>query len=158
MNLVLKRTIFKAYFTVGHLYVDNEYFCDTIEDRDRNITDNDTIDKINKIKVKGETAIPYGTYNITLDIVSPKYSNFKKYPYVKFCNAKMPRLLNVKGFEGILIHAGNTCKDTDGCLLVGKYDGLVSVLQSQKTFIALYNKLKEAKDKGEKITIEIVKD
>lgn len=59
-------------------------------------------------KIKGDTAIPTGTYNIILDIVSSKYSNFSKYPYVKFCGGKMPRLLNVPGYEGILIHAGNT--------------------------------------------------
>lgn len=59
-------------------------------------------------KIKGDTAIPTGIYNITLTVTSSKYSNFNKYPYAKFCNGKMPRLLNVPGYEGILIHAGNT--------------------------------------------------
>jgi len=76
---------------------------------------------------------------------------------VKFCNGKMPRLLNVKGFDGILIHAGNTKDDTDGCILVGKNKAVGKVLESQKTFTELYKKLKEAVDKGEKITIEIIK-
>lgn len=157
MELKLIRKYFKDTYTIGKLYIDGLYFCDTLEDKDRNLTSTMTEQEIKKIKVKSSTAIPIGVYNITLAIKSTKYSNFTKYPYVKFCNGKMPRLLNVKGFDGILIHAGNTKDDTDGCILVGKNKAVGKVLESQKTFTELYKKLKEAVDKGEKITIEIIK-
>ena len=97
-------------------------------------------------KIKGDTAIPTGTYKITLDVVSPKYSNFSKYPYVKFCGGKMPRLLNIPGYEGVLIHAGNTQKDTEGCLLVGLNKVVGKVINSQVTWKKLYEILQKDKN------------
>ena len=108
MKLELKRIAKKDKYTIGHLYVDNKFFCDTLEDPDRGLTSTMNLTEIKSKKIKGDTAIPTGTYKITLDVVSPKYSNFSKYPYVKFCGGKMPRLLNIPGYEGVLIHAGNT--------------------------------------------------
>jgi len=67
----------------------------------------------------------------------------------------MPRLLNVPGYEGVLIHAGNSAKDSSGCILVGKNTVVGKVTNSQNTFLELYAILKQANNKNEKITITI---
>lgn len=152
MKLLLKRIARKDKYTIGKLYINDKYFCDTLEDPDRGLKSTMSLADIKSKKIKGDTAIPTGTYKVTLDVVSSKYSNFTKYPYVKFCNGKMPRLINVPGYEGILIHAGNTQKDTEGCLLVGFNRQVGKVLNSQSTWRKLYDEL--LKDKNN-ITIEI---
>lgn len=141
MKLELKRIARKDKYTIGHLYINGEYFCDTLEDPDRGLASSMSNSQIAMKKIKGDTAIPTGLYKITLNVASSKYSNFNKYPYAKFCNGKMPRLLNVPGYEGVLIHAGNTQKDTEGCILVGMNRQVGKVLDSQKTFKKLYEKL-----------------
>ena len=146
MKLELKRIAKKDKYTIGHLYVNGKYFCDTLEDPDRGLSSSMSNSQIAMKKIKGDTAIPTGTYNITLDIVSSKYSNFSKYPYVKFCGGKMPRLLNIPGYEGVLIHAGNTQKDTEGCLLVGENKVVGKVINSQVTWKKLYEILQKDKD------------
>lgn len=146
MKLELKRIAKKDKYTIGHLYIDGKFFCDTLEDPDRGLTSTMSLTEIKSKKIKGDTAIPTGTYKITLDVVSPKYSNFSKYPYVKFCGGKMPRLLNIPGYEGVLIHAGNTQKDTEGCLLVGENKVVGKVINSQATWKKLYEVIQ--KDKG----------
>ena len=112
------------------------------------------LDKILELKKPSITAIPRGTYRITLDVYSPKFGN--KAFYKEVCDGKLPRLLNVKGFEGILIHAGNTDKDSAGCLLVGVNKVKGQVINSRETFKELYKLLKDKHDKGEKITIKIL--
>lgn len=146
MKLELKRVAKKDKYTIGHLYINNKYFCDTLEDPDRGLTSTMNLTEIKAKKIKGDTAVPTGTYKITLDIVSPKYSNFSKYPYVKFCEGKMPRLLNIPGYEGVLIHAGNTQKDTEGCLLVGENKVVGKVINSQVTWKKLYEILQKDKN------------
>ena len=146
MKLELKRIAKKDKYTIGHLYVDNKFFCDTLEDPDRGLTSTMNLTEIKAKKIKGDTAIPTGTYKITLDIASPKYSNFSKYPYVKFCGGKMPRLLNIPGYKGVLIHAGNTQKDTEGCLLVGENRVVGKVINSQVTWKKLYEILQKDKN------------
>ena len=109
-----------------------------------------------EVKIPNETAIPYGTYNVTMNIQSPKYSNYAKYPYVKKYNAFIPRLQNVPSFEGILIHAGNTADHTSGCILVGENKIKGQVVNSQKIWTNLMDKyFWPAKLRGEKITIEM---
>jgi len=155
MKLTVKRFAFKPTYTIGKLFIDGVYFCDTLEDKDRGLTQNMPLAELKSKKVKGETCIPYGKYDVTLDVVSAKYSNFTKYPYVKFCGGKMPRVLNVPGFEGILIHAGNNDKHTEGCLLVGQNKVVGQVINSQATWTKLYKLLQDKKKEG--ITIEYTK-
>lgn len=142
MELTLDRKWCKDSYSIGNLYIDGQKFCNTCEDRDRGLTDMMTVEEIKKTKVYGETAIPKGTYTVTLT-----YSN--KYKKI------MPLINNVKGFDGIRIHSGNTAKDSLGCILVGENKEVGKVLNSRATYDKLFAKLKAASNKGEKITITI---
>lgn len=152
MNLNLKRKNFADTYTLGNLFVNGEYFCDTLEDKDRGLMDSMSLEEIKSKKVYGQTAIPKGTYEITLDIVSSK---FKDRTWAKFCEGKLPRLINVKGYEGVLIHVGNKAEDTLGCILVGQNATSGFVNSSTDTFKKLYQLLQDSKNKGEKLTIKI---
>lgn len=153
MKLTLNRIAKRDTYTIGKLYIDGEYFCDTIEDKDRGLKQTMSLAEIKQKKIKHQTAIPTGTYEITLNVVSPKYSG--KPWYVNLCGAKMPRLLNIPGYDGVLIHPGNTANDTSGCLIVGKNTVVGKVTESRVVFKNLYAKLKAAATKGERITITI---
>ena len=150
MRILVDRKWKKQGYTISNLYIDNVWFCNVIEDTDRGLEDSMTVDKIRGLKKAGITAIPKGTYKITLDIVSQK---FGKQPFYKsVCNGKLPRLLGVKGFEGILIHAGNTAADSSGCLIVGENKVKGKVINSRAVFTRLYQKLLTSKND---ITIKI---
>jgi len=161
MDLLLKRIYKGPKYTIGHLYINGQYFCDTLEDVDRGLHSDMPLSEINRIKVAGRTAIPTGTYFITLGIQSPKFSDKKYEKQYGFCKGYLPRLLNVRGFEGILIHIGNTDTDTYGCILVGYNTVKGKVTNSTATFHKLYEILQTTLDvdDGEdqetiKITIE----
>lgn len=128
MELKLIRKWKKPTYTIGELYIDNQFFSNTLEDKDRGLNDSMSVEEIKKIKVYGETAIPTGRYRVTLS-----YSiKFKK---------MLPEILNVKGFSGIRIHSGNTAKDSLGCILVGKNTVVGQVTSSRATFNRLMLKL-----------------
>ena len=151
MKLELRRVAKKPTYTIGKLYIDGVYFCDTIEDTDRGLTQNMPLKEITKKKVYSKTAIPSGTYEVVLNVVSPKYS--QREFYKTNCNGgRVPRLLNVPGFSGVLMHVGNTAADSAGCLLVGKNTKVGMITNSKDTFLRLYKTLKQSKDK---ITIKI---
>lgn len=152
MKLTLIRSALKAKYTIGHLYVDDAYFCDTIEDRDRGLSATMTHDEIMAVKVKSETAIPLGTYKVSMAITSPKFSLKKDY---QWCKGRLPRLLGVPGFEGILIHAGRTQNSSAGCIIVGKNKVVGAVVESMDTIRKLWGKLDAAYKRGEEITIQI---
>lgn len=155
MKIEVKRIALKDKYTIGHMYIDGKFVCDTLEDKVRDLNKNGKFDN-GEVKIPNETAIPYGTYNVTMNIQSLKYSNYAKYPYVKKYNAFMPRLQNVPSFEGILIHAGNTADHTSGCILVGENKIKGQVVNSQKIWTNLMDKyFWPAKFSGEKITIEM---
>lgn len=139
---------------MSNLYINGEWFCNCLEDADRGLDNSMSVDRILELKKPTITAIPRGTYEITLDVVSPKYSKVQFYKDI--CNGKVPRLKNVKGFDGILIHAGNTDKDSSGCLLVGQNKVKGQVINSKETFKAFYKLLQDRKNKGEKIVIKIM--
>lgn len=153
MKLTLKRIYTCSTYTIGHLYADGEYLCDTLEDCDRGLTDKMTVEEISKKKVYGQTAIPKGNYEIDMDTASSSFG--RKEPYKTLCKGKVPRLKEVKGYSGVLIHVGNYPKDTLGCILVGLNKAKGQVLQSRVTFEKVYKVLAEAHSKGEKITLEI---
>lgn len=154
MELLLERKWKKPDYTVGKLFVNGVFFCNTMEDTDRGLRQDMPISEIKLKKKPGITAIPTGTYNIKMDIISPKYS--QKSWYVTNCNgARLPRLENTPGFDGILIHCGNTAKDSEGCILVGKNDAVGMVTKSKEYFLKLYNQMYSAYKRGEKIRIVI---
>ena len=150
MELIVDRKWKKPNYTISNLTINGKWFCNVIEDTDRGLKDTMTLEQIKSIKKPSLTAIPSGKYKVTLDVVSPKFSTNAYYKQV--CQGKLPRLLNVKGFEGILIHVGNTEKASAGCLIVGMNKVKGQVINSKATFEKLYEEL--LKDKNN-ITIEI---
>lgn len=112
--LILKRTNKQPEYTQGELYIDNKYFCDTLEPTDRGLKKDDPTSLIKQVKIPSKTAIPSGLYKISYDIKSHKYSQVKYYK--DFCDGKMPRLLDVPCWEGVLIH----CLDGDTEILTDK--------------------------------------
>lgn len=153
MKLLLERKYCKEEYTIGRLYIDGVFFSNTLEDKVRDLNKNGKFDN-GEYKVYAKTAIPYGEYKITLDVVSPKFSKYQFYKEV--CNGKVPRLLNVPNFEGILIHCGSNANNSAGCILVGNNTIKGGLTNSRETFKKLYSKLKEASNKGENITITII--
>jgi hypothetical protein len=133
MKISLLREHLEDHYTIGKMYIDNKIFCDTLEDKVR----------IGQAKVYGQTAIPYGKYRVVLTMSN----RFKKV---------MPLLLNVEGFEGIRIHAGNTDADTHGCILLGENTEKGKVLNSRKYAVALTEIIRLVIQRGEEVYIEIL--
>lgn len=134
MELTLNRIFLGSSATIGELLINDKHLCDTLEDRVRPEGE----------KVYGKTAIPEGTYEVKLTH-SPR---FKKI---------LPEILNVPNFSGIRIHTGNSSKDTEGCILVGTWDGEKEdwISDSRIAFEKLMPLLQKAEDKKESITITI---
>ena len=147
MELILERIAKRKTYTIGRLSILEEvideystgtaerYFCDTLEPTWRDY-------KNGAYKVKGRSAIPEGRYAVVISY-SPRFKQW------------LPILLGVPKFEGIRIHAGNTAKDTEGCILVGKNREVGKVLDSRKWLYELKQKIVEAKDRGEAVWITI---
>lgn len=152
MKLKLERIARRDTYTIGRLYIDGQYLCDTLEDKDRGLTQNMSEAEIRKVKVYGETAIPMGTYQVALNVYSHTFG--KKASY-SFTRGYLPRLVDVPGYSGILIHGGNTAKDTLGCILVGDNKIKGGLVNSLVCFRKLYAILKQAANKGDSITITI---
>lgn len=143
MKIYLYRKYKKNNYTIGQLFINNEYFSDCLEDTDRGLTSNMSIDEIKRIKVPGNTCIPYGTYKITITY-SPK---FKK---------NLPLINDVKGFEGIRIHSGNNNNDTSGCLLLGFNKIKGGVINSKVTVDKFIDIIQKTTNSGETITLSII--
>lgn len=150
MQILIIRKYKGQSYTIGDLYIDGKLICNTLEDADRGLSDAMSVEEIAKKKIKCLTAIPVGCYKVTLNVKSPSFS--KKAYYKKFCDGYLPRLINVKGFDGILIHRGVDDSNSCGCILVGYNTIKGKLTDSQKAFEKVYELLKSAKDE---ITIEI---
>ena len=139
IKLRLERRYKGSKYTIGKLFINDEYFCDTIEDIDRGLKSSMSVEYIKNKKVYAETAIPTGTYKIEMT-----YSNkFKRI---------LPLLVDVKGFSGIRIHRGNTEKDSSGCIVIGENKVKGRVINSTPYEVALVKRLLEEDDI--EITIE----
>jgi hypothetical protein len=144
MKLTVKRIFKGDRYTIGKLYIDGTYFCDTIEDVVRELppacpNTPRGIACACKEKVYAQTAIPAGTYRVTMEY-SPRFKR------------TLPYLHNVPHFIGILIHSGNDQGHSSGCLIVGKNKVVGKVLESKATLDALLKKISGQKN----LTIEIV--
>ena len=143
MSLNLVRTDRQPNYTAGSLFINGEFLCYTLEDEDRGLTQTMPLDKIKEKKVYGKTAIPTGVYYIDMNTVSTK---FKGREWAKPYDGKLPRLLNVPGYEGVLIHVGNTVEDTLGCILVGQEYFNGKLTNSTTAFHTLMTKLNNTKE------------
>jgi hypothetical protein len=130
MKMTLTRDKSTEKSTPGMLAIDGQFECYTLED------------VVRASKIRGETAIPAGEYEVALTM-SPRFKRI------------LPLLVSVPGFDGIRIHPGNTDKDTEGCILVGESKSRDFIGSSRVAFMRLFNKLADAKEAGERITIEI---
>lgn len=144
MKLLLKRKFKGETYTIGDLFIDGKFFCNTLEDKFRilPLLCPDTPQGIGcrcKEKKYGETAIPYGTYRITMEH-SPRFKRV------------LPYLHDVPHFIGILIHSGTTARDSAGCILVGNNTVKGKITESRATSDKLNALLSKEKD----ITIEII--
>ena len=144
MEIQVNRIARKEGYTIGRMSLYGEYFCDTLEDTDRGLDATMSVDEILAKKIKAQTAIPTGKYDVILTF-SPRFKRV------------LPLLLSVKGYEGIRIHAGNTAeKDTEGCLLVGENKIKGRIINSRATLERLMSVLLECEKRKEKISITIV--
>ena len=141
-ELLLVRYHKKPNYTIGKLFINGEYFCDTLEDTDRGLANVMPLSQIQAAKRKGITAIPTGRYKIELTL-SPRFGRI------------LHILIGVKGFEGIRIHRGNTHEDTEGCILVGENKAVGKVLNSANTENRLMERLQKI-NHTEQIYITIV--
>lgn len=132
MEILVQRIAKKDNYTIGRLSIDGKYVCDTLEDKVREPG----------VKVAGKTAIPAGRYRVIVN-VSPKFGR------------ELPRLLDVPGFEGILIHRGNTPEDTAGCILVGENRAKGKVLNSTPYELRLVELIKDAIERKEEVWITV---
>ena len=139
MELKLKVIARRDTYSIGKLYIDGIYFCDTLEDTVRDINHNGKFDN-GEVKVYGKTAIPFGKYSVVYTH-SPKFKR------------KLPLLLNVPQFEGIRIHPGNTAEDSLGCILVGKNTVVGKLTESKMTSDKLNNLIETAINNKENITL-----
>jgi hypothetical protein len=132
MKITVVRKFFTGSATIGKLLIDGKFFCYTLED----------IVRDNGVKIQKETAIPYGVYDVIINMSN----RFKKL---------MPLLLNVPNFQGVRIHPGNTELDTEGCLLVGmdKTPDNSKILKSKEAYQILFDRMQAAIGEGKKIKI-----
>lgn len=130
MKIKLLRSVQWRDVTLGQLYINGRYVCNTLEHPVR-------IEKIPKV-----TAIPFGTYEVVVTW-SPKFKR------------KLPLIKNVPNFEGIRIHRGNTLEDTEGCILVGEWEGSYGLIHSIAAEVTVTKKIEDAQRRGEGIILEI---
>ena len=143
MEVLVRRLYKKDKYTIGTVSINSKYFCESLEDKDRGLTQDMSLSEILKIKVKGKTAIPAGRYRIILS-----YSTkFKKI---------LPEILSVKGFGGVRIHSGNDENDTDGCQLYGQNKIKGKLVNSRVTMKDFIQRLSEAESKGEESFLTII--
>lgn len=147
LSLKLQTVALKENYTIGKLYVNGIYFCDTLENPTRKLVDlnhDGDFDDAGEGKIYGNTAIPNGRYTIVM-----KHSD-------KF-GKPMPYLLGVYGFTGIMIHPGNTTKDTQGCILVGYNKVVGQVLNSRLVGTMLIGLISAViSELGEEVVLEKV--
>lgn len=133
LQILITRNWRKADYTIGKLYVNGKQLCNTLEDTDRRLFQGQPIADIAAKKVKGQTAIPTGTYRLQVS-ESPRFKR------------ELIEVLDVPGFSGIRIHRGNTTADTEGCILPGVNNAVGRVSDSTKYELELTKMVKADAD------------
>jgi hypothetical protein len=141
-NLFLKRAFLGEDYTIGHLFIGEEYFCDTLEDKVRDLNKDGDLDDPGEEKVPSFTAVPYGRYRVII----ARSLKFKR---------NTPKLLDVNNFTDILIHTGNTAADSSGCILVGENKVKGALVRSTAAFLRLMEVLNEFVAQNEDIYINV---
>lgn len=142
-------------YCVDKIYADGAYVCDAMEDKDWGWNKDTPESEITAVKArnKGKTAIPAGRYAVTTDIVSPKFSASKYYRTL--CGGRLPRLVSVPCFQGILIHCGSSELNSSGCIIVGYNTYKGGLTDTRGAFEKLYKRMLEAKARKEEIWITV---
>lgn len=144
MEIKVDRKWKKEKYTIGRLYINGEFICNTIEDTDRGLTQSMSEEEIKSKKIYGKTAIPSGRYKILMNVVSPKFS--QKEFYMNVCKGKVPRLEGTKGFSGVLIHSAATADNVEGCIGVGFNTEIGRLTSIKEAFEKVYSKLSSSKE------------
>lgn len=157
MKLTVERKWKKADYTIGRLYIDGEYVCNTLEPVDRGLantakpgdTDSEQWHQADKntkevkaLYTAGTTAIPTGHYRICLSM-SQKFHGMRMF------------LRDVPGFLGVMIHEGNYPKNTQGCILVGENSKQGAVMMSRNYEQLIRVRVKNALDKGDIVILRV---
>ncbi len=142
MNITLHRKYLKPGYSIGILYVDGQRICETVEDEDRGLSASMPLEEIKARKIKGQTAIPVGIYQVVMSY-SPR---FKK---------MLPLIMNVPAYEGIRIHSGNTARDTEGCILCGRNTKVGMVTNSRYWTGKVINMIQAAINRNEQVKIRV---
>ena len=142
MEIRLQRIARERDYTIGRLSIDGAYCCDTLEDTCRGLRQEMPLEEITALKVPGKSAIPSGRYKVVMSW-SPRFKR------------TLPLLVDVPGFEGIRIHAGNTAADTEGCILPGENKVKGQVLNSRHHEFEIIKKINGAMGRGEDVWIEV---
>lgn len=143
MKLILERQYIKDSYTIGKLYIDYRYFCDTLEDKVRDLNKDGDLRDEGESKVYGKTAIPYGIYEVEVTYSS----KFKRV---------LPLVKNVEHFDGIRFHRGNKPEHSEGCILVGENKIKGGLINSTKYEVELTEILSFAQNRFESIILEII--
>ena len=143
LHLILFRKYRKEAYTIGQLYNGNTYLCNTVEDTDRGLHSNMAAAQIAKLKIKGQTAIPTGSYKVEVTD-SPKFKR------------PLPILLNVPGFSGIRIHRGSNANSTEGCIIPGENTVKGGVTNSTRYEEVITKLIQNAQRNGEDVWLTII--
>lgn len=157
MKIVLDRKYKKENYTIGRITIDGEYICNSLEDKDYGFDEDTPVETIKKTKAAHPkaVAIPAGEYEVSVEY----YRNFSvTHPWYNTtsCKGKIPCLLDVPGYSGILIHCGSNAGHTSGCILVGYNTIKGGLTDSKKAFVKVCDKIMEAAKRGEKVYISII--
>lgn len=133
LQLLLIRKYRKPEYTIGQLYVNGKFVCNTIEDTDRRLYQGQPIADLASKKVSGKTAIPTGKYRLQVS-ESPQFGR------------ELIEVMDVPGFMGIRIHRGNTADDSAGCILPGMNTAVGKVTDSTKYELDLTKMVKADKE------------
>lgn len=143
MKLKLKRVYFNDKYTIGKLYICDEYFCDTIEDVNRDLNKDGDLNDPGESKIMHKTAIPFGSYKVVVNLSN----RFKRL---------LPLLIDVPHFDGIRIHNGVDETSSSGCIIVGKNTEVGKLTKSREYMNLLTDKLLSGQSKGITITIDVI--